>query len=233
MKNFTSYWDYSEKDRSNLSEEEIKSLLDIELMTKGVLKPKPPVLREIKTIDLSRKTYYEVGTIYFETAEQAATFLTLKPFLQDYDYHIGSEYKYVSPLEREIQQVSLCKKEDIINLNSILTSNQEAKNFNEKVESEYKKQCKIVEDACKEIWKDYYTCKETVYTLQKIIDTWKEYFKLSKGDCCIATSFLKKAYSIENIKKAMEWFETDFNCLKCEKIETCPEKIEKIVNSEI
>ena len=231
MKNFTSYWDYSEKERSDLSRETVESLLDIELMTKGILKPKPPVLREIKEVTIPRTTYYEVGHTYFETAEQAAAFLKLNPSLQDYDYSIGSEYKYCKPVEEDIKQTSLCKKSDLVNLNSILSYNKEAQTFNEKMAKEYKKQCEAVEVACQEVWSDWHKCIEIKYNLQKVIATRKEYLQLSKGDCCITMSFLKKVYSIEDIKKTMEWFETDLSCSKCEKFETCPEKIERIVNS--
>ena len=47
------YWDYSEKERAKLTEEEIKELLDVELMTKGIKKITAPELKVIQEVKVN------------------------------------------------------------------------------------------------------------------------------------------------------------------------------------
>ena len=72
------YWDYTERERSEMTEDQVTALLDVELMSKGVLKVVAPILNKIEPVDLPTETKYEAGGILFVTVEQAQAFLALK-----------------------------------------------------------------------------------------------------------------------------------------------------------
>jgi len=204
------YWDYSEKERSQMSEEEVKSMLDVELMEKGVLKVLPPVLRSVENIEVSRKTYFEAGGIVFETATAAHDFLALHPFREAYDYYGGGcDYKYVEPIESEVKQVTLCSKQDVFNLKTILSKNKEAKSYNEEAEQKYKKACEAQDKVLNGVWEDWWKCKELATKHQKVMDTKKEYLDLTAGDETLAFTFLAKVFSQDEINEAEQWFKEE------------------------
>jgi DNA-directed RNA polymerase subunit N (RpoN/RPB10) len=202
------YWDYSEKERSEMTEEQVRSMLDVELMEKGVLKVEPPVLRPVENIEVARQTYFEAGSILFKTAEEAHSFLALHPHKEGYDYSgAGYDYKYAQPLESEVRQVSMCIKQDVVNLSTTLAKNKEAKTWNEQAEQKYKKACEAQNKVLDGVWEDWYRCRDLTLQHKKVIDTRAEYLQLTNRDEALARTFLAKVFTEEEIKDAMEWFE--------------------------
>jgi hypothetical protein len=201
------YWDYSEKERSQMSEEDVRSLLDVELMSKGVLKVVEPTLREIKTFNISQITYYEVNGVFFETADQAQKFLELNPLTSEYDYYgAGYDYKYAAPGSREIKQVMLYDRQEVLNLKIVLTENKIAKEENEKIVRMYNKATEEQNEVFKGVWDDWFDQKNRAFEHQKIQDTRAKYLELAKGDAGIAEIFLKKVFSEDAIAASDKWF---------------------------
>jgi len=201
------YWNFSEKERSLMSEQDVTALLDVELMTQGVTKVIAPTLRGIQLIDLPKTTFYEVHGIVFKTATEAQSFLNLKPMRSDYDYYTaGSEYKYPKAIDGRIESVELYKQSDVISIKDVLTKNKVAKEFNEQAQKEYEKTAKAQEKVLGGVWDDWYNCKGRASSLQKILDTKKEYLLLTNGDEDMAKVFLLKIYNEEEIASATAWF---------------------------
>ena len=79
----TTYWDLSERERAELSREDVERYVDAELMLKGVLRVKPPVLAAEPEVPQPTKRFFSVTVrgqynsrdhvgVVFETLEQAA-----------------------------------------------------------------------------------------------------------------------------------------------------------------
>lgn len=201
------YWDFTEKERSLMSEQDITALLDVELMTQGVTKVIAPTLRVILPVELATTTFYEVHGVIFKTAAEAQSFLNLKPMHSDYDYYTaGCQYKYPKAIDGKIEAVELYQHSDLIAIKDILTKNKVAKEFNEKAQTEYEKAAKAQEKVLGGVWDDWYRCKGKAVSFQKILDTKKEYLAMTNGDEALAIEFLKKIYTDEEIVKADEWF---------------------------
>ena len=202
------YWDYTEKERSEMSESEVSSMLDVELMSKGVLKVASPIIREIASVDTQFVIYFDCGGVIFKDIEQAEQFLKLNPMRENYDYNVGYDYKYAKPVEAEIKQVRLFNLSDLTNLKSILIKNNESRKHNETVREEYDKAIKKVNEVTNGVWEDWYSQKKTLEYHKKLKDTEAEYLNLTGGDAALALVFLNKVYSQSEIDEANAWFES-------------------------
>lgn len=198
------YWDYSEKERAKLTEEEIKGLLDVELMTKGVKKITAPILKPIQEVSVASEIYFEVDGVFFKDAETAQRFLTLDPKKSVYDYACGYDYHYACPIKQTIEQKTLYSQQGLLNLATILKQNKQAKEENERLTSDYDKAIKEQNKVLNEVWSDWWRCKERDCELQKIIDTKTEYLKMTDNNEDMTMAFLRKIYNEEDIKEALE-----------------------------
>ena len=216
------YWDYSDKERSELTEQQVTSLLDVEMMEKGVLKPVPPILAPISTPDSIgvRRQYFGVkgkgkyGSdeslgICFETVEQAVAFLALKPLKEDYEYDVGSDYRYAKPVsEMAIETSELFAYETIMAAQSGLKKNKAARDENSRLQSEYQKACDTANKVTEKVWENWHKVRATRSELSRVVATFKEYETLT-GKRNLALTFLAKIFNQETIQEAREWFEAE------------------------
>lgn len=208
------YWDYTEKERSQFTEDDVRAMLDGELMLNGIIKVNEPTLRPVKEVDIKQtETWYECKGILFRTAEQAGKFLELDP--HD-DAYLSSlyEYKYAQPISdneyaARIEPKKMYKREDIERLSKSLSENLEAKKYNESERLKYKKESEKMQKALNGLWEDYYRCQGLARDHKKITDTMEEYRKLTQGDEWLAFTFLKKAFDQDHILDAYKWFELE------------------------
>lgn len=203
------YWDYTEKERSEMTEENVRALLDTELMTKGVLKVEDVKLREVPTVQIDKETWYEVNGVLFKTAEQAAKFLELDPHRSNYNYSYGSEFSYAEPIDtyyRDIKQVKMCNRTQVMNLGKTLAEIKQAREHNEKATASQGEAMKAVDKVLCGVWEDWYAQQAQAKRHEKIIQTFKEYEKMTDGDTAMAMEFLKKAFTEDEIQEANAWF---------------------------
>lgn len=198
------YWDYAEKERAKLTEQEVSNLLDVELMTKGVKKIIAPELKPIQEVSIASETWVEVDGVFFKTADLAQKFLALDPRKSTYEYACGYDYHYACPLEQKIEQKSLYAHQDLLNLATVLKQNNQAKEENIKLTEAYNKNIKEQEKILNYVWEDWWNCKRRAEELNRIIATKQEYLKMADDNEDLAMAFLKKIYSDEDIKEALE-----------------------------
>jgi hypothetical protein len=203
-----SYWDLTKKERSVLGREEVQSYLDYELMEKGILKAAAPELKALKPIEeIPTKTYYEICGLYFDTYEKAKQVALLRPLQKDYDYEVGSNYRYAKdPYDTDIGTVDLYDKNDLQKIRTVLVENKEIKDHNEKLQKEYNEQKKKEEECLQNMLNDWMDCCNLKDKYQKVLDTKAEYIRMTGGDEIVAKKFLLKVYSKEDIAAAEEWF---------------------------
>jgi hypothetical protein len=202
-----SYWEYTEKERSEMSEEDVTGKLDIELMQKGVVKVVAPTLKEVKEIKVESKDFFEVDGIIFDSVDSAQKFLALNPSKKNYDYDgAGWDFQYAEPIDAKIVSVRLYPKQVIISLRPELNKNAEAKKWNDNVQKQYDDACKDQSTVLKGVWDDWYECRTKAERYKKIVDTKAEYMKMCNGDERVAESFLVKTFGEESVKEAINWF---------------------------
>lgn len=217
------YWDYSEKERAELASESIEAMLTVELMRNGVLKPVAPNLTPIVSLQTGeRRKYYglkgkskygsdESLSVCFETVEQAQKFLELQPLKSDYDYEIGSENGYVTPIgNASIQMMEAYSLEQINTYRSAMKQNKANADRNEKEITRFREASEKADKITSHVWEDWNNCRSRRSELSTISNTFTEYLKMTQNDAAMASGFLAKAFSNTEIAAAIEWFPEAF-----------------------
>lgn len=213
------YWEYTEQERARMTDEQVISLLDVELMTKGVLKPTPPTLKEIPANPIGERVKYfgiaakgkygqnEHLGVCFDSLEAAEKFIALKRIVRDYEYEVGSDYKYAKMIDSAvIEPEQLYTLDQINGVRSVLKQRKALTEENEKALREFNEASAKSEKITDGVWKDYYQLHAEMERLQGVITTYKDYLKLTSGDESLAVKFLGKAHSAPTIFAAMDWF---------------------------
>jgi hypothetical protein len=228
------YWDFTDREQSEMTEETVRSFLDVELMTEGVIKPAPPQLKAVEACPVGPKAKYfavhgkskwgsdEDFGICFGTADEANAFLALNPMKSDYDYEVGSEFRYASPLvSMEIHVDELYSLDQINTFRSQLKNRKSAVEANTRENDRFKKESDAAEKITNGVWEDWFKKREHRYDLERVVKTFNEYVGLSSGDKKIAYGFLQKAHPVASINECREWFpdaiptESDLNPPQC------------------
>jgi hypothetical protein len=211
------YWDLTEKQRSELTGDQVRAFLDVELMEKGVARVAKPELQPVEEIALPTTTYFEInrrgeygdqGTdLLFVTAEDAAAFIKLRPMWKESRWQYGSDRKYAEPgKEMAIKTINLPSEADVSNAAVVLKQNEAAEDANREAKEGYANAIKAVEDATKGVWDDWNECREKSSRCAKVQATREEYLKLCDGSTATAEAFLGKVFSQAEIDESNAWF---------------------------
>lgn len=209
------YWDYSEKERSEMDEVQVAGFLDCELMSKGVLKPAPLVLEPVEEIKLPTETYYrlkrdwrDIGNVLFASPEDAQTVARMVLFSSDRDFETGRDFvQRIDDLS--VMAVQLSAEESKAQAKAALVQEKERKERNQKAKDAFEKATEAASKATAAIWSDWQACLSMAREHQKVRDTLADYTKLTEGDEVLATQFLAKAFSEQAIAEAFAWFEME------------------------
>lgn len=204
------YWDLNDEEKAALSQEDIEALCKVELMENGVLRPGPPVLEDETPIEIDTRTYYRPKVsdyaylgVAFETADQAAAFVNLKPVKVEENYRAGDR-KYAAPSsEMVIEPIELMSEADFNRLRVDIERVQEAKTKNATARREYDAAIAKTREATEGVWEDWHRCRNRVRDLEKIRADFTEYVELCAGNEGTAFKFLLKAHGRGDIEDAL------------------------------
>lgn len=208
------YFDYEELERANLKEDEVKALLDAELMVKGVLKVDPPVFRTVpERPELKKERWYKVGELHFRTVEQADAFIKLDAHSADYNSATGYEARFAAPYYENryastgprIEPVDLLIKSEVESLSKVLTEIRSATDANSKAREAYEKASSAMDKVIDAVWDDWSELQLKREKLQSIANTFDSYVATADGEKSVAAKFLLKAVPAPDVKKAAEW----------------------------
>lgn len=209
------YWDLSEKERSELTGDQVRAFLDVELMEKGVAKVPEIDLQPIEDIDLPKVERFIVKFgqyggddtgFAFATIEQAQAFIAAQPMKVDCNYQFGYDTKYTTPCQNmSIGTVKLPSDVSVSNAAVVLKKNNAANSANANAEEARRVAMKKVEDATSGVWDDWNECRAKASRCKKLADTRDEYKRLCDGNAELAETFLAKVYNAEEIKEAADW----------------------------
>jgi hypothetical protein len=217
------YRDLSRKQRSLLTAEEVEKWLDAELMIKGVLRVKPPVLDKVEDVTIETTTYFEVGgSLYggqgllFSNEEDALTVTKMlgRVFVKEHEY-FGGDTKYIAKsIEYGIKPIAVMSEQEAINKKAALQRSGEAKANNLKLQKEYDDATKEQNKVLNGVWEDWHECRSLGERHQRILSTREEYRQLvaksqpeldEDSRNRIAEGFLLKSFDAERVLAADEW----------------------------
>ncbi|QDV78033.1 hypothetical protein [Botrimarina mediterranea] len=210
------YWDHTEKERANLTREQVEKLCKFELMGEGVIVTmhpgEPPAKPEISEPKVTvhgvifKGSSYHTLDVWFRTKEEAVAFAALKPVRVDSDYRLGDKYEAIDAYESQ----SFVEKE-VFNVVDGDAFNAATKQYAAEKESYDRSLAKWKEDndsarkCCESLWDDYAEQREKLSNAQSVLSRWNEYVESCDGDKEIAARFLRKAYTQSQIELANDW----------------------------
>jgi len=214
------YWDFTEKERAEMTMEQVEGLLSAELMSAGVVRVQSPEMLPTDMPVIPGKTYYAIKSGYstvrgvgFRNAEEAAEAVKLMVPL-DSDYIGGSDYCRESDRSDKIsiEPIIVHLRSDIANYRSAVEKSAANKTANEAATKKYIEDSKAVEKVLSGVWEDYRTCQRKLSELNKVVSTFDEYVAICDGDESKALVFLAKAFPSPSITEAMTWAGRELPC---------------------
>jgi hypothetical protein len=206
------YWDLSERERANLTGEQVEKFLAYELMERGVLQVEQPKLEEVQPMVLpTRRVFMLTETnayggstnlgIGFETIEQAEQAREVICLMRESPYNGTVHVR--RPRNLGIISEELPIEDVVMNAKAMLEENGRREKANAAARSEYSAACEAVAAATADVWGDWRRCQEAEGRRQKIRDTFAEYLRMTEGDEIMARNFLAKAFPLDEIAEAV------------------------------
>jgi hypothetical protein len=214
------YWDHSEKERSELTADQVSDLLKYELMEQGVLAPEQPKYLPEDAPELPTTEYYTIkkgyssSNLLFATADDAAHAAALCCGWNGSTYFSSKSLDHREDAELEIGTVKCVSQADIAKHRSALEQASANKKANEKARSDFQDAVKACDRVTEGVWDDWHSQGAKANRYQKIVDTYQEYLTLAEFAVDIAYGFLIKAFPAEDVQKAGEWHDDAFLAAK-------------------
>jgi len=201
------YWDMSEAERSALTEDAMEALSKVELMTKGVLDPGELALEAEPTFDAITKRWHVVGDIAFDSEEDAAAFVRLRPRKVDSDWATGYDLQFVgspgSAAADGVRVKELPDRSEVLERGrEYYTRRKIVRESNQKKASDHEKACKVRSEALSAMWEDWRALRAEAFEAKATLATFRDYVELAKGDAEAAARFLRRAVGAERISAA-------------------------------
>lgn len=205
------YWDLSEKQRAELSQEEVQAYLNVELMEKGVVKVEEPEYLPVEEIVGPDVVVYRIkagwrtSAIAFRTAEDAANAVKNAFVVSDH-YVSGHTTEHVSEeTDIKIEPSTIYSLDSFTRNKAMIDRNKSAEAANRKMREDYAVAIRAQDEALNGLWDDWNECRGKDRVNKRIVETFNQYVKNCKGQTDIARVFLEKAYSAEQIDEAFVW----------------------------
>ncbi len=208
------YWDLTEKQRAELTEEQVRSFLDVDLMEQGVAKVRPPTLHVVVEPEIPLKAYArikspgrynhdEIWDVAFADLNTAKAFLELKPLVVANDWETGKSS--VRPIAgASVFLEELASIEDVTAAVVILKANKAKREENAKAENVFREAMKKVDEATRGVWDDWHDCRAKAARAKRVAETREEYRRLA-GTEELAETFLVKALGADLVEFEREW----------------------------
>ena len=194
--------DLTDLEKLALTDEEIERFVDIELMKAGLVRPKPPTLKEVVTPELPEgRTYWTVDGLLFDTPEHADTVLKLIVGKKEYCWKITGVSNIAKPFNGAIEGVSLLTEEDLSPFAAQLESAKAAKDYNETESKHYNEAIKGTQSAFEYIYDNLNTLRRRDNELNEIASTLDRYTELC-GDRATAHKFILEKHSKSDVAEA-------------------------------
>ncbi len=208
------YWDYSEKERANLTAEEVEALCKFELMGEGVVvshypgdAPKKPEIDEEKATVYEvewKSASYQSASLHFDDRDQALAAMELRPVYIDHDYTAGA--KSLVPLcDPTLSEQEVYRVFDKDAYSAKLAAYSAAKKAYDADLRQYQEDKTAAERCCESLWDDYSEQRAKLRQAQQVTERWADYVATCDGDEVMAVKFLRKAFDGERIDAANDW----------------------------
>lgn len=210
------YWDLTERERSELTSEQVQAMMTVELMEKGVVKIERPELIPVEEIEPPELTLYVPKSGYrdcqfgFKTSEEAMAFMAASVSL-DYEY-VGGETKHrLAKNQADVSAVpvQVYSSTQLELRKSAIEKNKAAVAENQRRLQEYNAAVKAEDEATKGVWEDWHAQIAAAARHDQVVKVFRDYTETCDGSEPMAFRFLNKAFDADEIKNAFAWHEIE------------------------
>lgn len=215
-----SYFELQPKERLKLSNEEFQAYVAYECMREGIKIPtKPEGLREVpaepevqqeQCFKIVVNTYHDL--VGFTDEAEARAFMAFKSVVRlDTDYSTGVSRLQLVPVEtKSIQPTMAITNSELTRVRGQLKERAEIIKTNQELEEAFKKERMAYDELVERMNADFYELQRNLAHYIIIRNTFRQYLDMAKGNVEVATDFLLKVYSREDIDATYEWFKDDW-----------------------
>ncbi len=209
MTTHRTYWDVPEGQRHSLTDEDLEQFCKVELAEAGYVYPKPPKVLPENAPTIETTTFYQPMldrynrlNIAFATMEGAAAFLKLQAVEVADDYR--TDTRHSKPIAgMSIEPVELPTETQLDSVKQALAEAKGNKEANRKAREEHDKDVRACDDLIESVRENFRNRVAHEDQLQRVRDTFAEFLEIAGGDALIATRFLLKQRSQENVAEAL------------------------------
>ena len=206
------FWELSDAEKAELTEEQVREYCRVELMSQGVLEAKAPELLDETNPETAKTIVYVPhrddrtwGTelpIAFRTIAEAEQFADMRPFYLDHDYSANA-FCAKQLVDIKIERKEVLSEEELLRARVELEKVTANKKANAKAQEEFKKATKVAAEVTDGVWDDWHRARRHARELVKIAGTFDEYLVLCDGNAVPATRFLLKTYEAADVREAL------------------------------
>jgi hypothetical protein len=200
----TRYWNLTIRQRTELTEEQLQKLLQVELMENGIVPAIEPALQDVPVAEPPNTIGWRIGNVVFLEHASVEKFLQLAPCQADYEHRAGYENKVLKPYSQQVDMVQLYDEPAMQRNLAALQEAHAAKTHNEKAMKEYRAACDANHNATRALMDDYADCKRQLAEAEQVVRTFDEYVELADGNYHSAARFLAAAYKGRDVVAAFE-----------------------------
>jgi hypothetical protein len=211
------YWDLSERERGELSSEQVEAFVDAELMSKGVLRPGPLVLLPVPSAPVPDANLFTLASmshydVYFRSEQDARAVAEMicrvqrKRLTPDDWSGPSALVMFGDDRDRTVQPVAIYTAGTYTAALDSIARAANANEENKKRTEEHEKAVEAQREALSSMWGDWHSCCTKARRMQKVRDTFAEYVRLCDGSETTAAKFLAKAFPQPEIEDARAWF---------------------------
>lgn len=208
MKNFN---ELTDEEKATLTNDQINDYIRYRMAESGTHAVENPGQCTIVKPKMRMQTWYKIRntSILFKSMKAVEKFLELDPAKDVYDWDIGTELRYPSKIDHEIEMIELHDE------NELKERGQELIEYNKLYNEWYNKRRKyddylgIKNNATRNVWNAIHAAREKVAAINAIRNAYKEYVELADGNEEMALKFLYKTYNKETVNSALGIKEDD------------------------
>ena len=193
---------YTNKELSILTDEEITNLIDIECMSAGVPLSiaSKPILKEVPEINNPTTEIYVVDNYNFTDKEEASKLADLLTSAKsrvttDYNYNAGGSnckyYKEYTPTIN-VKNVFCYSKEEYNDLQNVLKLKNDIENYNKESIDNYNESMSERNEIVNTVWDAIRNAQNEMRKINEALNIYKKYIELSDGNEEIAQNFFKQ-----------------------------------------
>ena len=213
------YNEYTTKELANLSDEQIKQLIEIECMINGVSSYyEKPNLKKIENLPEPNIEVFEVAGILLTDKDEAIRLLELMRSFNsvvrtDYDYYTGCDprIKYIKPYEDYCTLAScrLYTKELYYTMKDVMKRNGENESYNKEVSELYKNKMQDYFDIEAEVNMAVSTAISYESNFEYAKQLFERYVMMSDGNVDVAKNFFNNTEYSSFLDRILEEINAD------------------------